>query len=56
MVLHDLPDACIGRLDNFIVALRDAGHEIVQAFPPACVPIESGRYLRPDAMPELAAA
>ncbi len=56
MVLHDLPDACIGKLDDFLNALRDAGHEIVQEFPPSCLPIARGAYVRPDAMPPLADA
>jgi len=53
MVLHDLPGACIDRLDDFIKALLDAGIEIVQDFPPACVPILKGEFVRPDAMPAL---
>ncbi len=56
MVLHDLPDACIGKLDDFLKALSDAGHDIVQEFPPSCVPISCGEYVRPDAMPPLADA
>lgn len=56
MVLHDLPDACIDRLDDFIRALKDAGHEIVQDFPPDCVPIDRGAFVRPKAMPDLGAA
>ena len=52
-VLHDLPGACIDRLDDFIRALKDAGHEIVQEFPPDCVPIVRGEFLRPGAMPPL---
>lgn len=53
MVLHDLPDACIGRLDDFIAALKEAGHEIVQDFPPDCMPIEGGAFVRPETMPAL---
>lgn len=56
MVLHDLPDACIDRLDDFIEALRVAGHDIVQDFPPSCVPIERGIDVRPAAMPALGTA
>lgn len=56
MVLHDLPGACIGRLDDFIAALKDAGHDIVQEFPPSCVPIERGAFVRPAALPPLGVA
>lgn len=55
-VLHDLPGACIDRLDDFISALKAAGHEIVQEFPESCVPIDRGAFIRPAAMPELGAA
>lgn len=51
MVLHDLPGACVDKLDDFIAAARDAGHSFVQDFPPDCVPIERGVFARPDAMP-----
>jgi hypothetical protein len=32
-------------LQRFIGRLRDAGGEIVQEFPPACVPILRGRMM-----------
>ena len=55
-VPHALPGACLDRLDDFIAADRDPGHEIVQDFPPSCVPIERGNFIRPDAMPRLETA
>jgi len=39
LVLHDVDGACADRLDEFLARV-DA--EIVQAFPPACVPITRG--------------
>ena len=45
IVLHDYVAAAMCRLDGFIAALADAGHEIVQHFPPDCVPIRSGRIV-----------
>ena len=47
MVLHDLPSGAMRRLDAFIAAARKAGIEIVQDFPPDCVPIVEGRVVRP---------
>lgn len=52
VVLHDIAGACISRLDEFIGALKAAGHTFTQEFPPDCVPIESGKFVRPDALPE----
>ncbi|MDA0181147.1 polysaccharide deacetylase family protein [Solirubrobacter phytolaccae] len=43
LVLHDVADACADRLDEFLSRV-DA--EIVQAFPPACVPIKRGAVRR----------
>jgi peptidoglycan/xylan/chitin deacetylase (PgdA/CDA1 family) len=49
VVLHDIPGYPDGvderpmrRLDDFIVAARDAGHEFVQAYSPDCVLAERG--------------
>jgi peptidoglycan-N-acetylglucosamine deacetylase len=52
VVLHDIPNACVAKLDTFITALKDAGHELIQAFPPDCVPIKRGQLVRPEALPE----
>jgi peptidoglycan/xylan/chitin deacetylase (PgdA/CDA1 family) len=43
LVLHDVAGACADRLDEFLGRV-DA--EIVQAFPPACVPIRRGAVRR----------
>ena len=43
VVLHDLPNAAAERLDEFILGLERAGHEIVQEFPADCVPIRRGQ-------------
>lgn len=44
LVLHDVDGACADRLDEF---LERVDAEIVQAFPPACVPIKRGAVRRP---------
>lgn len=43
LVLHDVAGACADRLDEFLSRV-DA--ELVQAFPPACVPIKRGAVRR----------
>ena len=47
VVLHDLPTGAMSNLARFIGCSRDAGAEIVQEFPPACVPILRGRVMFP---------
>ncbi len=47
VVLHDLPTGAMLNLDRFVGALEDAGAEIVQDFPPECVPISRGRVTSP---------
>ncbi|HLK88148.1 MAG TPA: polysaccharide deacetylase family protein [Candidatus Binataceae bacterium] len=47
VVLHDLPTGAMRQLDRFIARLRDARAEIVQEFPPECVPILRGRVNGP---------
>jgi hypothetical protein len=47
MVLHDLPTGAMNQLDAFLVQALQAGIEIVQEFPPNCVPIVNGRIVRP---------
>lgn len=47
VVLHDLPTGAMRHLDAFITRLARAGAEFVQAFPPECVPIDSGRITLP---------
>jgi peptidoglycan/xylan/chitin deacetylase (PgdA/CDA1 family) len=47
VVLHDLPTGAMLNLDRFIGRLRDDGAEIVQDFPPQCMPIRRGRLMFP---------
>lgn len=47
VVLHDLPTGAMEHLGAFIARAKDAGAEFVQDFPPACVPLECGRVVRP---------
>ena len=47
VVLHDLPTGAMLNLERFIGLLRGAGAEIVQEFPPECVPILLGRVMFP---------
>jgi peptidoglycan/xylan/chitin deacetylase (PgdA/CDA1 family) len=44
LVLHDVAGACADRLDEF---LERVDAELVQRFPPACVPIVRGAVRRP---------
>jgi peptidoglycan/xylan/chitin deacetylase (PgdA/CDA1 family) len=46
MVLHDLPTGAMRHLDDFIADAK-AAVEIVQEFPPECVPVVEGRIVRP---------
>lgn len=45
LVLHDTEAAMASQLDRFLGTLRDDGHDIVQEFPPDCVPLRLGRLL-----------
>lgn len=47
MVLHDLPTGAMRHLDFFLDRVVAVGIEIRQAFPPACLPIRSGRIVLP---------
>ena len=47
VVLHDLPTGAMDNLERFIAGLRASGAEIVQEFPPECVPILRGRVMSP---------
>lgn len=42
IVLHDIVPQAMKHLDHFISSLMDAGHQIMQEFPPACMPIREG--------------
>jgi peptidoglycan/xylan/chitin deacetylase (PgdA/CDA1 family) len=42
VVLHDFVEGNDTRVLDFVARCRDAGHDIVQAFPPVCVPLERG--------------
>jgi peptidoglycan/xylan/chitin deacetylase (PgdA/CDA1 family) len=43
VVLHDLPGACLGGLDDFITTAQDRGMDLVPELPADCVPIADGR-------------
>jgi peptidoglycan/xylan/chitin deacetylase (PgdA/CDA1 family) len=47
MVLHDLPTGAMNHLERFIDRAAEAGARFHQEFPPDCVPIRSGRIVRP---------
>jgi len=47
LVLHDVATGAMDRLDSFLHQARDAGFEIVQDFPPDCVPILGGEVVQP---------
>jgi peptidoglycan-N-acetylglucosamine deacetylase len=52
-VLHDRPTGAMAHLDKFIRALHAEGFELLQEFPPDCVPIVDGKIVLPveDYMP-----
>ena len=47
IVLHDLPTGTISQLPHFLTALRELGAEVVQEFPPTCVPPRAGQLVPP---------
>ncbi|MET7246249.1 polysaccharide deacetylase family protein [Methylobacterium sp. EM32] len=47
IVLHDIATGAMNQLDRFLNLARDRGARFTQDFPASCVPIESGRILRP---------
>ena len=42
VVLHDVPDAALDRLDEFLARCIDAGVELTPDVPDACTPIRAG--------------
>ena len=42
VVLHDIPGACVERLDEFLTWLKSEGYDIRQDFPDNCIPIRRG--------------
>jgi peptidoglycan/xylan/chitin deacetylase (PgdA/CDA1 family) len=46
VVLHDLPTGAMRELPRFLDLVREEGVDIVQAFPPDCVPILRGEVVR----------
>jgi peptidoglycan-N-acetylglucosamine deacetylase len=46
-VLHDRPTGAMAHLSDFIRALLGEGFELVQEFPPDCVPIVDGKIVLP---------
>lgn len=47
VVLHDLPVGAVTNLNRFLDRLNDLKAEIVQEFPPECVPIRRGKVVLP---------
>jgi len=45
LVLHDLPNACLAGLDDFLAAARDRGATFGLDVPAACTPIVDGRVI-----------
>jgi peptidoglycan/xylan/chitin deacetylase (PgdA/CDA1 family) len=45
IALHDIPNASLAALDDFLAALLDRGAELTPELPPACVPIVDGRVV-----------
>jgi peptidoglycan-N-acetylglucosamine deacetylase len=45
LVIHDIASGAMRQLPEAISRIRDAGAEIVQEFPPDCVPMRAGRLL-----------
>lgn len=45
LVLHDVPTGAMAALPGFLARVRDEGVAIVDALPPACVPIAAGRVV-----------
>ena len=41
-MLHDVADAALGRLDEFLTRCTDAGVELTVDLPDSCTPIRSG--------------
>ena len=54
VVLHDIANACLAGLENFIVSVRDRGMQFVLDIPPDCAPIVGGRVMM-DLSPIVAA-
>jgi peptidoglycan/xylan/chitin deacetylase (PgdA/CDA1 family) len=46
-VLHDLPTSAMSQLSRFLGCLKEGGFELVQEFPPDCVPIDRGKVVLP---------
>jgi peptidoglycan/xylan/chitin deacetylase (PgdA/CDA1 family) len=42
VVLHDIDNACLPHLQEFLTRARNAGHVFVDTFPDACVPVVGG--------------
>jgi peptidoglycan/xylan/chitin deacetylase (PgdA/CDA1 family) len=47
MALHDLPNGAMAHLEMFLSGLKNEGFELVQDFPPECVPIMDGKIVLP---------
>ena len=55
VVLHDIPGGALPRLPELLDALADAGVEVVQDLPDACVPIRRGVVTGADQLMALGA-
>jgi hypothetical protein len=47
VVLHDLPTGAMNHLPRFLDGLRELRADIVQDFPPSCLPLRRGRLVQP---------
>lgn len=56
VVIHDIPGACIGRLEEFLDGLAARDVEIRQELSPACVPVRRGEVVDPEFLGTLVAA
>ncbi len=45
VVLHDIENGALARLGSFLTSLSAGGFTVVQALPPACLPIRRGRVV-----------
>jgi peptidoglycan-N-acetylglucosamine deacetylase len=47
LVLHDIPNGAMAHLEEFFTRIEAEGFELVQEFPPDCVPILDGQVVLP---------
>lgn len=56
VVIHDVTNACIGRLEEFLDGLAARDVDLRQEFPSACMPIRRGEIVDPAFLDRLVAA